>query len=135
MDRIRIVAAVTIVVGMLVLTASPAFAAVETRVEFNNGTSSRGTTTIDPFVNCTDSETGSDVQTDATLTVTLTQGGRSVTRVEEFTCFGDDLVVFTFRGFHPGDAFFEGELTACAVNDPTDCDTSTVATEVTLVRG
>lgn len=128
-------AAVTLTVGLLVLAAPPAFAAVETRVELNNATFFRGTTTVSTFVNCTDSETGSDVQTDATLTVTLTQGQRSVTDVEEFTCFGDDLVIFTFRGFHPGTAFFEGQLTACDVNDPTDCDTSSVGTEFTIVRG
>lgn len=132
--RLRVLAPATLTVGLLVLAASPAFAAVETRVELNNATFLRGMTTVSTFVNCTDSETGSDVRT--TLTVTLTQGQRSRDRtVEEFMCFGDDLVTFTFRGFHPGTAFFEGELTACAVNDPTDCDTSSGETEFTIVRG
>lgn len=133
MNRLRIAAVATVAAGMLTLAASPAFAVVESRVAFNAGTFSRGTTTIEAFVNCTDAETGSDVQTDATLKVTLTQGQRTITMAREVTCFGDDLVVFTLRGFHPGDAFFEGELTACAVQDPSDCDTSTVATDFSVV--
>jgi hypothetical protein len=121
--RLRVLAPATLTMGLLVLAAPPAFAAVETRVEFNNATFFRGATTLSTFVNCTDSETGSDVQTDATLTVTLTQGQRSRDRtVKDFTCFGDDLVNFTFRDFHPGTAFFEGQLTAC------NCTTRRTAT-------
>jgi hypothetical protein len=57
-----------------------------------------------------------------------------VTRVEEIRCFGDDLVDIRFRGFHPGEAFIEATLTACDVNNSADCDTSSLATEITLVR-
>jgi hypothetical protein len=52
----------------------------------------------------------------------------------EFQCFGDDLVDIRFCGFHPGEAFIEATLTACDVNNPADCDTSSLATEITLVR-
>jgi hypothetical protein len=86
------------------------------------------------MVDCTDSVTGSDLRTNATLTVTLTQGHRSATKRREFQCFGDDLVDIRFCGFHPGEAFIEATLTACDVNNPADCDTSSLATEITLVR-
>jgi len=135
METLRTLAAVTIAAATFIVAAPPASAAVEARVAANGPhTISRGVTTVDLFVNCTDSETGSDLLTDATLTVTLTQGHRSVTRVEEIRCFGDDLVDTTFRGFHPGEAFIEATLTACDVNNPEDCDTSSLATEITLVR-
>ena len=135
MEKLRTLAAVTIAAATFVVAAPPASAAVEARVAANGPhTISRGVATVDLFVNCTDSETGSDLLTDATLTVTLTQGHRSVTRVEEIRCFGDDLVDTTFRGFHPGEAFIEATLTACDVNNPEDCDTSSLATEITLVR-
>jgi hypothetical protein len=136
MNRLRIIAAVALAAPTFLLAAPPAFAAVETRVVVGGPyTFSRGQPTIIAFVNCTDSETGSDLRTDATLTVTLTQGRRSVTRVKEFQCWGDDEVIIgTFRGFHPGEAFIEATLTACDVNNPTDCSTSTLSTETTLVR-
>ena len=135
MEQLRTLAAVTIAAATFVVAAPPASAAVEARVAANGPhTISRGVATVDLFVNCTDSETGSDLLTDATLTVTLTQGHRSVTRVEEIRCFGDDLVDTTFRGFHPGEAFIEATLTACDVNNSEDCDTSSLATEITLVR-
>ena len=108
MEKLRTLAAVTIAAATFVVAAPSASAAVEARVAANGPhTISRGVATVDLFVNCTDSETGSDLLTDATLTVTLTQGHRSVTRVEEIRCFGDDLVDTTFRGFHPGEAFIE----------------------------
>jgi hypothetical protein len=119
-----------------VLTAPPAFAAVEARVLANGPhTVSRGVATVDLFVDCTDSKTGSDLRTNATLTLTLTQGHRSVTKGREFQCFGDDLVDVGFRGFHPGEAFIEAALTACDANIPADCDTATLATEIMLFRG
>jgi hypothetical protein len=136
MKKLRMVAAATVAAAAFVLVAPPAFAAVEARVLANGPhTISRGLATVDLFVDCTDSETGSDLRTNATLTLTLTQGHRSVTKVQEFQCFGDDLVDITFRGFHPGAAFIEATLTACDVNNPADCDTSSLATEITLVRG
>lgn len=136
MKKLRVVAAVTIVAATFGLAASVAFAAVEARVLANGPhTFSHGVATVDLFVDCTDSVTGSDLLTDAALTVTLTQSHRSRTRVEEIRCFGDDLVDITFRHFHPGAAFVEAALTACDVNSPTDCDTATLATEITLVRG
>jgi hypothetical protein len=108
---------------------------VEARVLANGShTISRGVATVDLFVDCTDSVTGSDLRTNATLTVTLTQGHRSATKRREFQCFGDDLVDIRFCGFHPEEAFIEATLTACDVNNPADCDTSSLATEITLVR-
>ena len=119
-----------------VLAAPPAFAAVEARVLANGPhTITRGVATVDLFVDCTDSVTGSDLRTNATLTLTLMQGHRSLTKRREFQCFGDDLVDIGFRGFHPGEAFIEATLSACDVNDPADCDTSSLATQITLVRG
>ena len=136
MKKLSMVAAVTIAAATFVLAAPPAFAAVEARVLANGPhTISRGVATVDLFVDCTDSVTGSDLRTIATLTLTLMQGHRSVTKRREFQCFGDDLVDIGFRGFHPGEAFIEATLSACDVNDPADCDTSSLATQITLVRG
>lgn len=136
MRTLSIVAAVTIAAATFVLAAPPAFAAVEARVLANGPhTISRGVATVDLFVDCTDTVTGADLLTDATLTVTLTQGHRSATRVREIRCFGDDLVDIRFRRFHRGEAFVEATLTACDVNNPADCDTANLATEITLVRG
>jgi hypothetical protein len=136
MRKLHIVAALAIAVATFVLAAPPAFAAVEARVLANGPhTISRGVATVDLFVDCTDSVTGSDLRTNATLTLTLMQGHRSVTKRREFQCFGDDLVDIGFRGFHPGEAFIEATLSACDVNDPADCDTSSLATQITLVRG
>lgn len=136
MKKFRIVAVATVAAATFALAAAPAFGAVEARVLANGPhTIIRGVATVDLFVDCIDSETGSDLRTNATLTVTLTEGHRSVTKSREFQCFGDDLVDIPFRGFHPGAAFIEATLTACDVNDPADCDTSTLATEITLVRG
>src|SRR5215213_8629222 len=136
MKKLSMVAAVTIAAATFVLAAPPAFAAVEARVLANGPhTISRGVATVDLFVDCTDSVTGSDLRTNATLTLTLMQGHRSVTKRREFQCFGDDLVDIGFRGFHPGEAFIEATLSACDVNDPADCDTSSLATQITLVRG
>jgi hypothetical protein len=135
MKKLSVVAAATIAATFLV-AAPHAFAAVEARVLANGPhTISRGVATVDLFVDCTDSETGSDLRTNATLTLTLTQGHRSVTKSREFQCFGDDLVDIGFRGFHPGKAFIEATLTACDAENPTDCDTATLATEIMLVRG
>jgi hypothetical protein len=135
MKKLSVVAAATIAAAFLV-AAPHAFAAVEARVLANGPhTISRGIATVDLFVDCTDSETGSDLRTNATLTLTLTQGHRSVTKSREFQCFGDDLVDIGFRGFHPGKAFIEATLTACDAENPTDCDTATLATEIMLVRG
>ena len=133
MKKSRIVAVATVVAATL--AAAPAFGAVEARVLANGPhTISRGVATVDLFVDCIDSETGSDLRTNATLTVTLTEGHRSVTKSREFQCFGDDLVDIPFRGFHPGAAFVEAMLTACDVNNPADCETSSLVTEITLVR-
>jgi hypothetical protein len=135
MKKLSVVVAATIAATFLV-AAPHAFAAVEARVLANGPhTISRGVATVDLFVDCTDSETGSDLRTNATLTLTLTQGHRSVTKSREFQCFGDDLVDIGFRGFHPGKAFIEATLTACDAENPTDCDTATLATEIMLVRG
>jgi len=134
--KLHIVAALAIAVATFVLAAPPAFAAVEARVLANGPhTITRGVATVDLFVDCTDSVTGSDLRTNATLTLTLMQGHRSLTKRREFQCFGDDLVDIGFRGFHPGEAFIEATLSACDVNDPADCDTSSLATQITLVRG
>lgn len=136
MRKLHIVAALAIAVATFVLAAPPAFAAVEARVLANGPhTITRGVATVDLFVDCTDSVTGSDLRTNATLTLTLMQGHRSLTKRREFQCFGDDLVDIGFRGFHPGEAFIEATLSACDVNDPADCDTSSLATQITLVRG
>jgi hypothetical protein len=136
MRKLHIVAALAIPVATFVLAAPPAFAAVEARVLANGPhTISHGVAIVDLFVDCTDSVTGSDLRTNATLTLTLTQGHRSLTKHREFQCFGDDLVDIGFRGFHPGEAFIEATLSACDVNDPADCDTSSLATQITLVRG
>jgi hypothetical protein len=136
MKKLRVVAAMTIAAATLGLAASSAFAAVEARVLANGPhTFSHGVATVDLFVDCTDSVTGSDLRTDASLTVTLTQGHRSATKGREFQCFGDDLVDTTFRRFHPGEAFVEATLTACDVNNPADCDTANLAAEIALVRG
>jgi hypothetical protein len=136
MKKLRVVAAVAIATAKFGLAASSAFAAVEARVSANGPhTFTHGVATVDLFVNCTDSVTGSDLLTDASLSVTLTQVHRSATKVEEIRCFGDDLVDITFRRFHPGEAFVEATLTACDVNNPADCDTGNLATEITFVRG
>jgi len=136
MKKLRVVAAVMIAAATFGWAASAAFAAVEARVLTNGPhTFSRGVATVDLFVDCTDSVSGSDLLTDATLTVTLTQGHRSATRVEEIRCFGDDLLDVTFRRFHPGAAFVEATLTACDVINAADCDTGNLATEITFVRG
>jgi hypothetical protein len=136
MGKLHIVAALAIAVATFVLAAPPAFAAVEARVLANGPhTISRGVATVDLFVDCTDSVTGSDLRTNATLTLTLMQGHRSVTKRREFQCFGDDLVDIGFRGFHPGEALIEATLTACDVTNPADCDTSSLETEIMLVRG
>jgi hypothetical protein len=136
MRKLSIVAAVTIAAATFVLAAPPAFAAVEARVLANGPhTISRGVATVDLFVDCTDPATGADLRTNATLTLTLREGHRSVTKGREFQCFGDDLVDIGFRGFHPGEAFIEATLTACDANNPADCDTANLATEIMLVRG
>ncbi len=137
MRRLRAFAAVTLATAIFVLAAQPAFAAIETRVVVGGPyTFRRGAPTIIALVDCTDSETGSDLRSAATLTVTLTQGRRSVTRVKGFQCWGDDdIVIGTFRGFHPGGAFIEATLSACDAENLTDCSTSTLATETMLVRG
>jgi hypothetical protein len=136
MKKLRVVAALTMAAAMFGLAASAALAAVEARVLANGPhTFSHGVATVDLFVDCTDSVTGSDLLTEATLTVTLTQVHRSATRIEEIRCFGDDLVDVTFRRFHPGAAFVEATLTACDVTNPADCDTGNLATEITFVRG
>jgi hypothetical protein len=136
MRKLHVVGALAIAVATFALAAPIAHAGVEARVLANGPhTISRGVTTVDLFVDCTDSVTGSDLRTNATLTVTLTQGHRSVTKRREFQCFGDDLVDIGFRGFHPGEAFIEATLTACDVNNPADCDTSSLETDITLVRG
>jgi hypothetical protein len=129
MKKLQMVAAVAIATATFGLAASSAFAAVEARVSANGPhTFAHGVATVDLFV-------GSDLLTDASLSVTLTQVHRSATKVEEIRCFGDDLVDITFRRFHPGEAFVEATLTACDVNNPTDCDTGNLATEITFVRG
>ena len=136
MLRRRFFSSALLIVAMLVISATPAFAAIETRVVVGGPyTFNRGQPTISAFVNCTDSETGSDLRSAATLTVTLTQGRRSVTRVKEFQCWGDDeIVIGTFRGFHPGEAFIEATLTACDAENLTDCSTSTLAIQTMLIR-
>ena len=136
MRRLRTFVAVTLAAAIFVLAAQPAFATIETRVVVGGPyTFNRGQPTISAFVNCTDSETGSDLRSAATLTVTLTQGRRSVTRVKEFQCWGDDeIVIGTFRGFHPGEAFIEATLTACDAENLTDCSTSTLAIQTMLIR-
>jgi hypothetical protein len=128
--KVRALAVATLA-AMLVLAATPALAAVETSFVIGGPEFHRGTTALSTFTNCVDPETFSDVQADATVTVTLTQGPRSVTQVQTFTCFGDDDRLLTFRGFHPGTAFLEIEFTACDVDN---CDTSTFEGEVTIDR-
>src|SRR5215211_2714521 len=136
MRKLHVVAALAIAVATVVLAVPPAFAAVEARVLANGPhTVSRGVATVDLFVDCTDPATGSDLQTNATLTLTLMQGHRSVTKGREFQCFGDDLVDIGFRGFPPGKAFIGATLTAGDVNNAADCDTASLATEITLLRG
>ena len=83
MKKLRVVAAVTIAAATFGWAASAAFAAVENIPSIKRKADfSRGVATVDLFVDCTDSVSGSDLLTDATLTVTLTQGHRSATRVE-----------------------------------------------------
>lgn len=137
MRRLGPLATVVLAAAIFVLAAQPAFAAIETRVVVGGPyTIRRGAPTIIALVDCTDSETGSDLRSAATLKVTLTQRHRSVTRVKEFQCWGDDdIVIGTFRGFHPGKAFIEATLSACDAENLTDCSTSTRATETMLVRG
>jgi hypothetical protein len=129
--KTRAAIAVSTLAATLVLAAPPALAAVETSFVIGGPEFDRGTTAVSTFINCVDPETFSDVQADATVTVTLTQGRRSVTQTQTFTCFGDDDRLFTFRGFHPGAAFLEIEFTAC---DLDNCDTSTFEGEVRIDR-
>jgi hypothetical protein len=129
--KVRAAAVATLAVATLILAAPSALAAVETSFVVGGPEFSRGTTAVSAFTNCVDPDTFSDVQADATVTVTLTQGRRSVTQTQTFTCFGDDDRLFTFRGFHPGTAFLEIEFTACDVDN---CDTSTFEGEVTIDR-
>jgi hypothetical protein len=117
MRRLRIIAAVALIVGLLVLAASPASALVRANVGLTRApTLQRGETLVSIYAICVDRVTEDPVTADAEVVVTLTQGHRSVTKTETFTCFGDmpDAVTFSFRGFHPGEVFVEVELTACA---------------------
>lgn len=129
--RVRATLAASTLTAVLVFAASPALAAVETSFVIGGPEFYRGTTAASAFINCADPETFSDVQADATVTMTLTQGRRSVTQTQTFMCFGDEERLFTFRGFHPGTAFLEIEFTACDVEN---CDTSTFEGEVTIDR-
>jgi hypothetical protein len=136
MSRLRVVAAGTLTVGMLVLGASAAYAWVDvTAMVLSEYPVDRGRALITVGVNCVDHETFEPTIAEATVTVTLTQGNRSVTKTETFTCNGDqpDAVTFTFRGFHAGSASVGMTVTAC---DAQACDTSSFKdpVAVTLVR-
>jgi hypothetical protein len=129
--NVRVAIAVSTLAAMLILAAAPALAAVETNFVIGGPEFHRGTTALSTFTNCVDPNTFSDVQADATVTVTLTQRRRSVIQSQTFTCFGDDDRLFTFRGFHPGTAVLEIEFKAC---DLDNCDTSTFEGAVTIDR-
>jgi hypothetical protein len=135
MLRRRFFSSALLIVAMLVVTATPAFAAIQVRLVVGGPyTFSHGQPIIVAFVDCTDSVTGSDLRSAATLTVTLTQGHRSVTRTKDFQCWGDDdIVIGPFRGFHPGLALIDATLTACDAENLTDCATTRVVTETAFV--
>jgi hypothetical protein len=124
-----------LIVAMLAISATPAFAAIQVRLVVGGPyTFSHGQPIVVAFVDCTDSETGSDLRSAATLTVTLSQGHRSVTRTKDFQCWGDDdIIVGPFRGFHPGLALIDATLTACDAENLTDCATTRVVTETAFV--
>jgi hypothetical protein len=124
-----------LIVAMLAISATPAFAAIQVRLVVGGPyTFSHGQPIVVAFVDCTDSETGSDLRSAATLTVTLSQGHRSVTRIKDFQCWGDDdIIVGPFRGFHPGLALIDATLTACDAENLTDCATTRVVTETAFV--
>jgi hypothetical protein len=116
MNRLRILAGVTLAAALLVLAAAPAFAELRANVNWTRTpTWQRGGTLVSVYAICDDRQTADPLSADAEVVVTLTQGNRTVTKTETFTCFGDmpDAVTFAFRGFHPGDASIEMELTAC----------------------
>ena len=135
MLRWRFLSGALLIVAMLVISATPAFAAIQVRLVVGGPyTFSHGQPIIVAFVDCTDSETGSDLRSAATLSVTLTQGHRFLTRTKDFQCWGDDdIVIGTFRGFHPGVALIDATLTACDAENLTDCATTNVATETAFV--
>jgi hypothetical protein len=124
-----------LIVAMLAISATPAFAAIQVRLVVGGPyTFSHGQPIVVAFVDCSDSETGSDLRSAATLTVTLSQGHRSVTRTKDFQCWGDDdIIVGPFRGFHPGLALIDATLTACDAENLTDCATTRVVTETAFV--
>jgi hypothetical protein len=135
MLRRRFFSSALLIVVMLAMSATPALAAIQVRLVVGGPyTFSHGQPIIVAFVDCTDSETGSDLRSAARLTVTLTQGHRSVTRTKDFQCWGDDdIVIGPFRGFHPGLALIDATLTACDAENVTDCATTRVATETAFV--
>lgn len=134
MLRRRFFGSALLIVAMLVAGATPALAAIQVRLVVGGPyTFSRGKALAVAFVDCTDSETGSDLRSAATLTMTLSQGNRTVTKITEFQCWGDDDITIPFRGFHPGLATIDATLTACDAENLTDCATTRVVTETAFV--
>lgn len=134
MLRRRFFGSALLIVAMLVASATPALAAIQVRLVVGGPyTFSRGQALTVAFVDCTDSETGSDLRSAATLTITLSQGNRTVTKIREFQCWGDDDITIPFRGFHPGLATIDATLTACDAENLTDCATTRVVTETAFV--
>lgn len=134
MLRGRFFARALLIVAMLMVIATPALAAIRVRLVVGGPyTFSRGQGLVVAFVDCTDDVTFSDLRSAAELTVTLTQGHRTVTKVTDFQCWGDDDITIPFRGFHPGLATIDATLTACDAENLTDCATTRVVTETAFV--
>lgn len=134
MLRKRFFGSALLIVAMLVVSATPAFAAIQVRLVVGGPyTFSHGQALVVAFVDCTDDVTLSDLRSAAELTVTLTQGNRTVTKVTEFQCWGDDDITIPFRSFHPGLATIDATLTACDAENLTDCATTRVVTETAFV--
>ena len=134
MLRRRFFGSALLIVAILVASATPALAAIQVRLVVGGPyTFSPGKALAVAFVDCTDSETGSDLRSAATLTMTLSQGNRTVTKITEFQCWGDDDITIPFRGFHPGLATIDATLTACDAENLTDCATTRVVTETAFV--
>jgi hypothetical protein len=136
MRSLRVLTAVAFTAALLTLGPS-AQAAVEVSWSFvSEFPVSHGTALITVGTNCYDPETNLATPGQATITLTLTQGNRTVTKTQSFDCEGAQGVTLAFRGFHAGAATIDDlTVTAC---DADGCFTRefpfTSPVPITLVR-
>ena len=124
MLRRRFFGSALLIVAMLVASATPALAGIQVRAggrrtyTFSRGKARgrlRGLHRLRDGL-------GSAVSRDTDDDIELRH--RTVTKITEFQCWGDDDITIPFRGLHPGLATIDATLTACDAENLTDCATT-----------